>query len=102
MNPITRIPVLSLAWPMAFALMFVGLSHLTADDADVILFADPEPVVKPAPVVVQAVIQQPVVNEAKQKQPAKVARLVAPILYPTIYPNPLAFNMTWVTVSDRT
>jgi hypothetical protein len=87
---------------MALALMFLGLSQLTADDADVILFADPEPAVKPAPAVVQAIIQQAVVNEAKQKQPAKVARLVAPILYPTIYPNPLAFNMTWVTVSDRT
>src|SRR5215210_4568739 len=102
MKPFTRISLLSHAWPMALALMFVGLSQLNADDADVILFADPAPAVKPAPVAARVEVIQPLINKGKPKPGAKVVRLVAPILYPTIYPNPLAFNMTWVTVSDRT
>jgi hypothetical protein len=41
-------------------------------------------------------------NNAKQTQTARRKKLGALIWYPTIYPNPLAFNMAWVTVSDRT
>jgi hypothetical protein len=99
MKPFTRIPLLSNAWPLTLALMFVGLSHLTADDADVILFVDPEPAVKPAPVAVRVEVIQ---AAGKPQAASKVVRLAAPILYPTIYPNPLAFNMAWVSVSDKT
>ena len=27
--------------------------------------------------------------------------LDSPILYPTIFPNPLAFNMTWITITEQ-
>ena len=37
-----------------------------------------------------------------KRQPRNAARLDAPIWYPTLYPNPLAFNMTWTAISNKT
>jgi hypothetical protein len=41
-------------------------------------------------------------RNAKQTQLARPKKLGVPLWYPTIYPNPLAFNMAWTNISDKT
>jgi hypothetical protein len=105
---ISRIPN---APTFAFALLIAALlyssAYAVADDFDVVQLspylvpaaAAPVPATQP---VAPAEVAKPADKDEKQKKPAKVARLIAPIWYPTIYPNPLAFNMKWVTITNKT
>jgi hypothetical protein len=110
MKKLADISLLLKSWPLAAALLVASLSSSRADDNfDTILLdatpaAAPVPATAeaPAPTVAQEVKPQPANKDAKRKEVSKIVWLVAPIAYPTIYPNPLAFNMVWVTVSDRT
>src|SRR2546423_9369599 len=98
-----HIPSLRKSWALAAALLLVDLVRSNADDFDSVLIQDvPAAVAAPAPVAAQVEVPKPADKDARQKKATKVERLTAPIWYPTIYPNPLAFNMTWVAISDKT
>jgi hypothetical protein len=99
---------------MARAIVIVGLLESVAKADELFINVDKVEVlevIQEAPVVADVVVfpavgQGEVVKApdkiAQQKPATKIRRLAAPIWYPTIYPNPLAFNMIWVTITDRT
>jgi hypothetical protein len=115
MKKLVHISPLIRSWPLAAALCVVASvsSAKAGDDFDTILLdAVPAPAAAaekkaaaadaPAPTIAKEVKPQPANKDAKRKEVSRVVRLVAPITYPTFYPNPLAFNILWVTVTDRT
>jgi hypothetical protein len=88
---------------LAAVLPLVVLPRLHAEDLDTfIIQAAPVEVVVPAaaPAKVQEV--KPAKRAAKLKETSRLARGDQPILYPSIYPNPLAFNFTWIAVTKKT
>lgn len=102
---ISNAPILAIA--LLVAPPFRLSEFAVADNFDVIQFAPvPVPVIglgvpaaqPPAAVAEQALTEK----NPNQKAATKISRLDRPIWYPTIYPNPLAFNMTWVTITDQT
>jgi hypothetical protein len=105
---------IALASVAAFA-VFAATCAIAAAEDDLILVGTVEVVeaaapVQPTPAAAAAPAAAPpkkkeksvVKKTAAQTQLARRKKLGAPIWYPTIYPNPLAFNMAWVTISDRT
>jgi hypothetical protein len=90
---------------LAVALV-VGSSHVTAEDFDTFLIpaapAEPVPVAAPTPALAPAREAKPANKDAKKKEAKKLVRLERPIIYPSIVPNPLAFNMTWVVLTNKT
>jgi hypothetical protein len=74
--------------------VFIHVDTITVHAA-----APAAPVVQPPAGAEEA---KPDKKETTQKANAKPLRLAQPILYPTLYPNPLAFNITWVTVTNKT
>lgn len=92
----------------AFALlMLIAAARLTAADDQVLLQAvkvvEPTDAPAAAPPAAPTKKEKSVVKKnAARAQPARRKKLGAPIWYPTVYPNPLAFNMAWVSVSDHT
>jgi hypothetical protein len=94
------LPISSLSkpWPLAATLLLVVLPCAHAEDFDTILIqAPPTAVVGPIREEVK-----PANKDAKPTDVAKTAQPDAPIWYPTLYPNPLAFNMTWTPISKKT
>lgn len=91
------------SWPLAAAWLVVGLSRLSAQDADgLFIQVAPAVVVGPAPALAPVEEAKPAKENPKKKETSRLVRLGRPISYPTIFPNPLAFNMTWSTITDNT
>ena len=114
MKQVADIFSLRMARSIASAIVVVGLMETVVKAGEPFINVDKvevHEVVQEAPIVADVVIF-PAVGQAevakaadkvaKQKPNTKVRRLGAQVWYPTIYPNPLAFNMTWVTITDRT
>src|SRR3954452_24879688 len=83
----------SCSW--AGALVLVALSRVAAQDGDVLFINVDAAVAKPEPALAT-------VDKPARKKVSKAKRPAAPICYPSLYPNPLAFNMTWFPITDRT
>jgi hypothetical protein len=87
---------------VAGALALIAHSSLNADDADVlILNVQPGQLIQPVPAPAQPAVAKPANLAAKPKVAAKISWLDRPMLYPTLLPNPLAFNVTWVSIPNR-
>lgn len=92
----------SLAWVVAPALVATSISN--ADDAEVLIFdAQPQDriqrVLIPAPAPAPAI--RPPQPAARLKPGTKITWLDCPILYPTLLPNPIGFNVTWIAMTNR-
>jgi hypothetical protein len=107
-------PSLRKSWLLAAALLFVAYARLNAEDVDTVVIQNVDVVIiqaapavalpaqAPAPVVAPIKEAKPANKIAKPKETSRLSLLNRPIVYPTIYPNPLAFNMTWVAMTNKT
>jgi len=105
MNQFSRHQLPSIALPLAAALM-IGMCR-NGEAAERILLINVDAVetvqvARPAPTLAPVERVKPAAKDGKLKETSRLVRLTAPIWYPTIYPNPLAFNMTWVAISNKT
>jgi hypothetical protein len=110
----THIPLLRKSWLLAAALLLVAEYGVNAEDVDTIVIQNVDAVIvqaapavalpaqAPAPVVAPIKEAKPADKVAKPKETSRLLLLNRPIVYPTIYPNPLAFNMTWVAITNKT
>jgi hypothetical protein len=90
------------SWSLVIAYWIAVPSSLRGEGDDVLFIqAVPAQAVAPAAVVIKQEEVKAADKVAKEKKAAKATKLAAPINYPTLYPNPLAFNLTWVTVTTE-
>src|SRR6476660_6612237 len=101
-----HISLFTKSWQLAAMLLVIGVSHSKAEDFDTVTIQAVQveviaPAAAPAPVE-QVEKGKPASKDAKPKEISRLSLLKRPIVYPTIYPNPLAFNMAWVTITNKT
>lgn len=109
-----HIPSLRKSRLLAAALLLVAHARLYAEDDDALIIQNVDTVIiqaapavalpaqEPRPDVAPIKEAKPANKVAKPKETSRLSLLNRPIVYPTIYPNPLAFNMTWVAMTNKT
>jgi hypothetical protein len=99
--------------PLALAaLLFPCIAHsVEAAENNRVVFVNvdavvPAPVAAPVPPAAAGTPtkkEKSVVKKAGDKtQPARPKKLGVAVWYPAIFPNPLAFNMAWTSITDKT
>jgi hypothetical protein len=87
---------------LAVVLALTAHSGVNAGDDDIlILNVRPGQLIQAAPAPAQPAVAKPANPAAKPKVAAKISWLDRPMLFPTLLPNPLAFNVTWISTTNR-